>query len=107
MIEEVLAQIAAAEEKAAQKVEDAKVTAREISRVSLEEAEKLRGDFAADTKKKTAAILAEANATADKREAEAARAAESSYREILASADKNMRSTAEWLADMLVKGKYL
>ncbi|MDE6398082.1 MAG: hypothetical protein K2L51_02060 [Clostridiales bacterium] len=105
MIEEVLAEITAAEEKAAQILVDAQSRAREISLAGAVEAEAVRAEFAIETKRAVKEILDRAECEADKQAQAAQKEAEVAARELIRAAEKNVRSTGEWLFERLTRGK--
>ncbi len=106
MIEDVLAEITAAEARAAQIVADAQSAAREISRASAAQADSIRTDYALQTKQMVKEILAAAESDAKKRASEAEKSAAAEAQALVRAAEKNVRAAGEWLAEQLVKGKF-
>ncbi len=105
MIEEVLNEINAAEEKAAQILADARQSARDIALSVVSESEAVRAEFAEETKRLTKRIIEEAQALATREAAASAKEAELAAQALVRGAEKNVRSVGEWLADKLIKGK--
>lgn len=105
MIEEVLAEIAAAEEKAAQIVADAQNEARTVSLSAATEADALRADYAIATKQAVQRILAEATEQAEREAQAAQKEAESEAQNAVRAAERNVRGAGEWLFDKLTRGK--
>lgn len=105
MIEEVLAEIAAAEEKAAQILADARQSAREISLSVATQSDAIRAEFSEETKKTVREIASDAQAKASAEAATAAHNAELAAAALVKNAERNVRSVGEWLADMIIKGK--
>ena len=90
MIEQVLAEIRAAEEKAALIIEEANAKAKEIAQNSAAECDALRAEINAEIKLAVKEILAEAEKEAELEAAEA---------------QKNVRGAGEWIAENIIKGK--
>lgn len=105
MIEEVLAEIAAAEEQAAQIIADAQNKAREIDRSATAESEALTATLSEETKRAVREILAAAEHAAEAEAAADAQKAQAAAQNLLRAAEKNVRGAGEWLAEQLTKGR--
>lgn len=106
MIEQVLAEIAAAERRAEEIIEQANVAAREISLSTAAECDALRFEADEEIKSAVKLIMAEAQEIADKEAAEAAKEAELNAQALIRAAEKNVRSAGEWIAENIIKGKF-
>lgn len=106
MIEEVIAEIKEAENKAAQIIAEAKQSARDISLSAAGKSEQIRAKMTEETKAAVKAIMADAEKQADKASDHAKKEAEQSAKDKARAAEKNVRAVGEWLSDLLVKGKF-
>lgn len=104
MIEEVLNEINAAEERAAQILAEARQSARDIALSIVSESEAVRAEFSEETKRLVKQITDTAQADAVKAAAASAKEAELAQA-LVKNAEKNVRSVGEWLAEQLIKGK--
>ena len=105
MIEDVLSEISAAEQKAAQIVADAQARARDISLSAAVAGDGVRAEFAIETKRAVKEIMDGAAKQAQKEAEAAQKDAASSAQNLMRSAEKNVRSTGEWLFERLTRGK--
>lgn len=105
MIEEVLNEINAAEERAAQILAEARQSARDIALSIVSESEAVRAEFSEETKRLVKQITDTAQADAAKAAAASAKEAELAAQALVRNAEKNVRSVGEWLAEQLIKGK--
>ena len=105
MIEEVLNEINAAEERAAQILAEARQSARDIALSIVSESAAVRAEFSEETKRLVKQITDTAQADAVKAAAASAKEAELAAQALVRNAEKNVRSVGEWLAEQLIKGK--
>ncbi|MCI8458135.1 MAG: hypothetical protein HFE46_00490 [Clostridia bacterium] len=105
MIEDVLSDIRAAEERAARIIADAQNRARDIALSSAAAADAVRAEFAIETKRAVGEIMAAAQAKAEKESEAAEKQAQAAAQNVLRAAERNVRGTGEWLFDRLTRGR--